>query len=97
MMGQDFLDCCQKYGLVLGDKIFPHKPGHKYTWISLDGLTVSHIDHITISGKSRANLLDVRALHHHLVRSKVKVKLSKLSSLQPIRRFDTKNREKTID
>ena len=96
--GTRFVDCCQRYGLVIGGTIFPHKGVHKGTWRSPDGVTVNQIDHIAISGKHRAHLLDVRALRggdigltdHYLVRAKVKVKLSKTSNLQPPRLYDTR-------
>ena len=64
-------------------------------------MTVNQIDHITISGKHRAYLLDVRALRgadigltdHYLVRAKIKVKMSKISNLQPSRLYDAKKLE----
>ena len=60
--GTRFIDYCQRYGLVIGGTIFPHKGVHKGTWRSPDGVTVNQIDHIAISGKHRAHSLDVRAL-----------------------------------
>ena len=60
--GPRFVNCCQRYGLVIGGTIFPHKRVHKGTWKSPDDVTVNQIDHIEISGKHKAHLLDVRAL-----------------------------------
>ena len=83
---------------MIGGTIFPHKQVHKGTWRSPNGVTVNQIDHIAISGRHRSALLDVRALReadirvtdHYLVRGKIRVKLSKVSSIQPARLYDTK-------
>lgn len=99
--GTRFVDCCQRHGLVIGGTIFPHRSVHKGTWRSPDGVTVNQIDHIAISGKHRAYLQDVRALRgadigltdHYLVRAKIKVRMSKISNLQPPRLYDTKKLE----
>ena len=92
-----FVDCCQRYGLVVGGTMFPHKQVHKGTWRSLDAVTVNQIDHIAISSRHRCSLLDVRSLRiadigvtdHYLVRGKIRVKLSKVSNSRPTRLYDT--------
>ena len=94
--GTRFVDCCQRYGLVIGGTIFPHKSIHKGTWRSPDGVTVNQIDHIAISSRHRGHLLDVRSLRgadigltdHYLVRGKIRVKLSKASHFKPLRLYD---------
>ena len=94
--GTRFVDCCQRYGLVIGGTIFPHKTVHKGTWRSPNGITVNQIDHIAISEKHRKHLLDVRALRgadngltdHYLVGAKMRVKMVKAGNPQAARRYD---------
>ena len=95
--GTRFVDLCHRNALVIGGTIFPHKDVHKGTWRSPDGHTVNQIDHICISSKHRACLLDVRSMRgadigltdHYLVRSKLRVKLRRVSHHQNNRRFDS--------
>ena len=99
--GTRFVDCCQRYGLVIGGTIFPHKTVHKGTWRSPSGITVNQIDHIAISEKHRKYLLDVRALRgadigqtdHYLLRAKIRVRMVKGSNRQPARMYDSKRLE----
>ena len=59
--GTRLVDLCQRCGLVIGGTMFPHKQVHKGTWRSPDGRTVNQIDHIAISRRHRAFLIDVRS------------------------------------
>lgn len=53
-------DFCTFNELVIGGSLFPHKPTHKDTWISVDINTENQTDYITIATKWRKLLLDVR-------------------------------------
>ena len=46
--------------IIIGGTLFPHKPTHKATWISLNLQTINQIDHIAITKKCRRVLLEVR-------------------------------------
>jgi endonuclease/exonuclease/phosphatase family metal-dependent hydrolase len=41
--------------------MFPHANVHKYTWVSPDGKTHNHIDHILVDRRRHWNVLDVRS------------------------------------
>lgn len=58
-------------------------------------MTVNKIDHTAISEKHRSHFLDLRALRAADVgltdlRTQLKIKMSKVSNLQPSRLYDTK-------
>ena len=83
-----FTDFCALNGLVIGGSIFPHNRIHKVTWVSPDNSTENQIDHICINKKFRRSLQDVRvrrgadvASDHHLVITRVKLKLKKNPSV----------------
>ena len=70
--------------LVITGTIFPHCIGHKQIWTSPDGLTQNQIDHILISRQHRTPDLDTRAMRgadvasdHHLVKTKLRLKLKR--------------------
>ena len=94
--GTRFVDLCQRYGLVIGGSIFPHRDVHKGTWRSPDGTTVNQIDHIAITRKHRSALLDVRSFRgadigltdHYLVKAKLRLKLLKHVDSNPPRLYD---------
>ena len=82
--GEMFADFCAENRKVIGGSVFPHKEVHKATWVSPDQVTENQIDHIGISKKFRRTMLDVRvkrgadaASDHHLVVSKLQLKLKK--------------------
>ena len=82
--GEMFANMCALHGYVIGGSVFSHKEIHKGTWVSPDHVTVNQIDHICINKKFRRSMLDVKARRgadvasdHHLVVSKVKLKLKK--------------------
>ena len=95
--GARFVDLCQRNALVIGGTNFPHSDVQKGTWRSPDGYTVNQIDHICISRRHRGCLLDVRSLRgagigvtdHYLVRSKLTVKLRRVTHHRESRRFDS--------
>ena len=45
--------------MIIGGTIFTHKNIQKVTWMSPDGDTMNHIDHILIQKKHSSNLKDV--------------------------------------
>ena len=84
--------------LVITGTIFPHCIGHKQTWTSPDGLTQNQIEHVLISRQHRTSVLDTRAMRgadvasdHHLVRTKLRLKLKRhrIKKTPNRRRFNT--------
>jgi len=80
--GERFANLCLENSLVIGGTLFPHKPVHKYTWMSPGDRARNQIDHICISQKFRRSLQDVRVKRgadgdsdHNLVIAKVQIKL----------------------
>ena len=68
---------------MIGGTLFEHKEIHKTTWTSPKGDTKTQIDHICINKRWKRSLCDVRSYRgadinttHHLVKGKVKLKLS---------------------
>jgi len=95
--GEFFSDFCARNKFVIGGSIFPHKRIHKATWLSPDLHTENQIDHICIRQKFRRSMQDVRvqrgadaASDHHLVVTKLKLKLKKNHARNKARdRFNT--------
>ena len=95
--GERFVEFCASNQLVIGGSIFQHKQIHKITWVSPDAVTENQIDHVCINKKFRRSLQDVRARRgadiasdHHLIVSKIKLKLKKDNSRQnKTTRYDT--------
>lgn len=90
--GERLADFCALNNLVIGGTVFPHKNIHKATWLSPDHITENQIDHICINKKFRRTMEDVRvrrgadvASDHHLLTSKLKLKLRKDWSSQSVR------------
>ena len=82
--GQHLCELCKENKLVIGGLFFQHKEIHKKTWTSLDGVTISQIDHILVNRKWRSSLQDVRTRRradvtkdHNLVTGTVTLKLQK--------------------
>jgi hypothetical protein len=80
---QLLIELCGKHGLVIGGTIFPHKEGHKVTWISLDKdkQRGNQIDHIRISQNWSKSLLDVwnkRGSDHHMIMEILRIKTQKV-------------------
>lgn len=97
--GELFTEFCGNNDLIIGGSLFPHKTGHKVTWVSHDGKTENQIDHICISRKWRRSLLDVRnkrsadiASDHHLLIAVVRLRIARVqhSGKKMNRRFDVK-------
>lgn len=85
--------------LIITGTIFPHRIGHKQTWISPDGTTRNQIDHVLVSRQHRTSVLDTRAMRgadvgsdHHLVRTKLKLKLKR----HRIKKSPTRKRFATV-
>ena len=51
---------CATNHLVVGGTLFPHKTGHKVTWVSSDHQTENQIDHFMVKQRFRSSLQDVR-------------------------------------
>jgi hypothetical protein len=69
--------------LVVKRTMFPHPNIHKYTWISPEGKTHKHIDHVLIDRRWHSSILDVRSFRgadcdtdHYLVVPKVRERLA---------------------
>ncbi|KAK4467952.1 hypothetical protein MN116_000217, partial [Schistosoma mekongi] len=82
--GERFVNLCAFNKMIIGGTIFSHKRIHKTTWVSPDHITENQIDHICINKKFRRTMEDVRARRgadiasdHHLVVTKMKLKLRK--------------------
>ncbi|KAK4471060.1 hypothetical protein MN116_000571 [Schistosoma mekongi] len=96
--GERLANLCAFNKLVIGGTIFAHKRIHKATWVSPDHTTENQIDHICINKKFRRSMEDVRirrgadiASDHHLVVSKIKLKLKKqwTTGVAAVQRFNT--------
>ncbi|XP_071145171.1 craniofacial development protein 2-like [Mytilus edulis] len=86
--GERLADFCSTNGLVIGGTLFKHKGIHKITWNSPNNRDKNQIDHVIINGKWRRSLLDTRSYSeadvnsdHHLIISKVRLKLKKAESM----------------
>ena len=84
---------CGMNDLVITGTIFPHKKIHKQTWIFPDRRTRNQIDNVLINRKFRTSLLDTRAIRsayvasdHHLVCTKLRLKLKVVPERRRIRR-----------
>ena len=100
--GEKLCDFCGMNDLVITGTIFPHKGIHKQTWISPDRRTCNQIDHVLINRKFRTSVLDTRAIRsadiasdHHLVCTKLRLKLKAAPKRHGIRRtrYDTQKLE----
>lgn len=87
--GQRLTELCGINELKIGGTLFPHKKGHKVTWISPDTKTENQIDHICVSAKWSNLLCDVRSKRgadigsdHYLLIGKIRlgVKIMKKSN-----------------
>lgn len=59
--GERLVGFCLDNDLVVGGTLFQHKEIHKLTWKSPGNRTSNQIDHITINGRWKRSLNDVRA------------------------------------
>ena len=96
--GEKLCDFCGMNDLVITGTIFPHKKIHKQTWISPDRRSCNQIDQVLINRKFRTSVLDTRAIRsadiasdHHLVCTKLRLKLKAAPNRRGIRRtrYDT--------
>ena len=79
---------CSTNSLVIGGTIFSHRKYHKATWVFPDKLTENQIDHVMVRQRYRSSLQDVRVRRgadirsdHHLVVTKIKMRLSTRKNL----------------
>ena len=100
--GEKLCDFCGTNDLVFTGTIFRHKEVHKQIWLSPDRRTRNQIDHVLINRKFRTSVLDARAIRsadiksdHHLVRTKLRLKLKAAPKRRGIRRttYDTQKME----
>jgi len=100
--GQLLIELCGKHGLVIGGTVFPHKEGHKVTWITLDKDKQggNQIDHICISRNWRKSLLDVQnkrgadiGSDHHMIMGILRIKTQKVIRKTMNRRYNLKRLE----
>ena len=90
--GERFANLCLENSLVIGGTLFPHKPIHKYTWMSPGDRARNQIDHICISQKFRRSLQDVRTKRgadgdsdHNLVIANLQLKLKAMPKTKDFR------------
>ena len=94
--GEMLADFCSTNSLVIGGTIFLHRKYHKATWVSSDKLTKNQIDHVMVRQRYRSSLQDVRVRRgadigseHHLVVTKIKMRLSTRKNLpKPRKKFN---------
>ena len=94
--GEMLADFCSTNRLVIGSTIFSHRKCHKATWVSPDKLTENQIDHVMVRQRYRSSLQDVRVKRgadigsdHHLVVTKIKMRLSTRKNLsKPRKKFN---------
>ncbi len=100
--GEKLCAFCGMNDLVITGTIFPHKEIHKQTWICPDRRTCNQIYHVLINRKFRTSVLDTRAIRsaviasdHHLVCTKLRLKLKAAPKRRGIRRtrYDTQKLE----
>ena len=79
-------------GLVITGTLFQHKDIHKTTWFSANGRVKNQMDHRLISGHLKSAFLDTRVQRgadvnsdHYLVRTKIRLKLSKYVNMKSSR------------
>ena len=84
--------------------IFSHRKCHKATWVSPDKLTENHIDHFMVSKRYSSSLENIKVKRgakigsdHHLVVTKIKMRLSAKKNLpKPRKKFNVgKLKQKT--
>ena len=83
--GERLCEICDLNKLVITWTLVPHRTTHTATWISPDGKTKNHIDHVLVNKKFRNSVEDTRARvyksadigsDHYLVCATVKLRLS---------------------
>ena len=83
--GHRLLQFCRYSSLVIINTVFGHKMAHKLTWYSRDGTTANLIGYVIVNRRLagsiqvtrvyRSVVIDVKSKDHHLVVSKVNLKL----------------------
>ncbi|XP_022792493.1 craniofacial development protein 2-like [Stylophora pistillata] len=95
--GKRLTNFCEMNSLIITGTLFPHEKIHKNTWTSPDGRTQNQIDHVLVNQQFRRSVQDTRVLRgadvgsdHQLVRTKVKLKLKKITKPTSTRtKYDT--------
>jgi endonuclease/exonuclease/phosphatase family metal-dependent hydrolase len=77
------IDFAVSRNMVISSVGFPHKDIHKETWISPDGHTKNHIDHMLIDARHASDIIDVKSCRgadfdsdHYLVKIKYRPRLA---------------------
>ena len=90
--GERLVDFCGLNNPVVTGTISPHKLIHKQTWTSLGGKTLNQIDLVLVSRPHQTSVMDTRAMggadiasDYQLVRSKIKLKLTRKQKKKVIR------------
>ena len=89
--GERLCEFCDMNELIITGTWFPHRDIHEATWVSPDGKTRNQIDHVLINKKFRKSVIDTRVYRsadigsdHHLVCTKVKLRLRKQQSKEQV-------------
>ncbi|KAF2905210.1 hypothetical protein ILUMI_00987 [Ignelater luminosus] len=98
--GEIYTNFCEEHELIIGGSLFPHhRKNHKVTWVSSDGFTENHIDHISISRRFKSSLLnawnkrsDDIVSDHHLLIAVLRIRIFRVKpgSERVTRRYDVK-------
>ena len=82
--GERLCDFSGPNTFIITGTIFPHKNIHNTTWRSPDGRTLNKIGHVLVNRQMRSSVKDTRTMRgadvdidHYLVRSTMKIKVTK--------------------
>ena len=96
--GERLCDFAVPNGLVITGTLFQHKDIHKTTWFSANGTVKNQMDRLLISRQLKSAFLDTIECRggadvnsdHYLVRTKIRLKLSKYANMKSSRPGSTR-------